>query len=231
MSKSPLALLERVVPPTEEITASGFWLDLPEKAQSLLGYQALSSQKSILHFQKTLHELGVAPFSTESVERYKEMRVKMSKRLLPNSLFVTIYTLSTIAFLLSVGPAILGWAFGWFSDSKTMGYNFVWTCIGSLLSCFFLMVYGLTGADLLLGRWRATPLKGYVQPVPEFVLLTAIKVRERFPGPEVEMFVHEFVAVEHEKVVLDPFLVARHQNLDYFIAVWDESRFEAEQKA
>ncbi len=230
MNKSPVTLLERVDPPAGEITASGFWLDLPEKAQSLLGYQELSSRKSTLNFQKALHELGVAPFSLDSVEKYKESRVKMNKRLVPNWLFVTMYTLSAITFLLSVGPAIVGWLFGWFSASESTGYKFVWTCTGSLLACFFLMVHGFTRSDLLLGRWRATTLKGYSQPVPEFVLLMAIKVKERFPGPEVEMFIHEFVAVEHEKVVLDPFLVARHQNLDYFIAVWDESKFETEQK-
>ncbi|OHA87686.1 MAG: hypothetical protein A2644_02720 [Candidatus Zambryskibacteria bacterium RIFCSPHIGHO2_01_FULL_39_63] len=230
MSESALALLERMAPPAKEITASSFWVDLPEKAEGLLGYQELSSQKSTLNFRKTLHELGVAPFSVESVEKYKELRVKMSKRLLPDSFIATIYGLSAITFLLSAGPAILGWPFGWFSSSATIGHYFVWTCIVSVVACFALMVYGITRSDVWLGRWRATPLKGYSQPVPEFALLTAIKVKERFSGPEVEMFVHEFVRVENEKVVLDPFLVARHQNKDYFIAVWDESRFEAEQK-
>ena len=67
--------------------------------------------------------------------------------------------------------------------------------------------------------WGKTPLSDYRQPIPEFVLETAIRIREKLP--EVKFHVQHL----HDPKA-DPFLVASMGKEIYYVAAWDEPRFE-----
>lgn len=217
MSQSAMSVLERM-PPAEEVTVACFWGDLPEKAAGLLGYYALQKRKKFLSTREVLDKAGTRPFTKESVEKYKQEITKQA-----NPRFLFLHSVARVAFHISMfgilvcfGPALLGW----FISSK-IGL----ASIGGLVG-FIVIMSLLEGlATKYPGSWKVTPLKGYAEPVPEFVLLQAVKLKEVLP--DVEFFVHQFV---QNKKVLDPFLVVRHGDEEHFIAVWDEPKFEAEQK-
>lgn len=168
--------------------------------------------------RETLDEAEARPFTKGSIEKYKQ---EVTKNANPRFLFWhsvarLAFGISMFGVLVCLGPALLGWFVSW-----KIGLSFV----GGVVV--------LVGTIILLegkntkypGSWKVVPLKGYAEPVPEFVLHQAIKIKEGLP--KAEFFVHQFV--QNEKV-LDPFLVVRHEDEEHFIAVWDEPKFEAEQK-
>jgi len=70
--------------------------------------------------------------------------------------------------------------------------------------------------------WNKTELSKYTQPIPEFVIDKAIRIKEQFP--EVRFHVQH---MSNPKA--DPFLVASlpgYSNEVYYIEAWDEPRFE-----
>ncbi len=67
--------------------------------------------------------------------------------------------------------------------------------------------------------WSKTALNKYDRPVPEFVLDQAVRIKEAVP--EVVFYVQHLSDAK-----ADPFLVARLADEVYYIAAWDEPRFE-----
>jgi hypothetical protein len=67
--------------------------------------------------------------------------------------------------------------------------------------------------------WTHTELTSYQQPVPEFVLEKAIRVKEALP--EVKFFVQHLTEPK-----ADPFLIAKLDREVYYVEAWDEPRFE-----
>lgn len=68
--------------------------------------------------------------------------------------------------------------------------------------------------------WGKTELSNYEQPVPEFVLDKALRIKERLP----EVVFH----VQHlNEPKADPFLIASAGKEIYYIEAWDEPRFES----
>ena len=92
--------------------------------------------------------------------------------------------------------------------------------------------YETHGKKPAMPTWRLKPLKGYSQPVPEFVLRKAVQIAKELPG--VQFYV--------DQPACDPFLIATVVPLtDYgtnvgtrgldpdvsaYIEVWDEPKFE-----
>lgn len=67
--------------------------------------------------------------------------------------------------------------------------------------------------------WTKTALPAYKQPVPEFVLDKAIRIKEKVPDVQFH--------VQHmREAKADPFLVAHLNSEIYYIEAWDEPRFE-----
>lgn len=217
MSQSTLAVLERM-PPAEKVTVASFWGDLPERATDLLGYDALKKQEESLTMWEVLDKAGARPFTMESVEKYKQ---EITKQANPRFLFLhsvarVAFSVGLFGFMVCLGPALLGWFISWKIGLAFVGCSFAFSVIAGLLE---------GRATKYPGSWEVTPLKGYAEPVPEFVLQQAIKIKEGLP--DAEFSVHQFVQNEE---VLDPFLVVHHGDEEYFVAVWDEPKFEAEQK-
>lgn len=66
--------------------------------------------------------------------------------------------------------------------------------------------------------WRRVHIANYVQPIPEFALDMAVRLKQEVP--KVEIYVEELR--KHP----DPFMVARLGNETYYFAVWAEPKFE-----
>lgn len=68
--------------------------------------------------------------------------------------------------------------------------------------------------------WGHTPLTEYEQPIPEFVLDKALRIKERLP----EVTFH----IQHlNEPKADPFLIGHLGKEIYYIEAWDEPRFES----
>lgn len=230
MSDATLSLLERAplgsLPPDDAATRFLATLpqsvgdpDLPKRAATLLGYELLQAKERAIALRQALVELKVMPFTAKSVKTYKEAVSRETNRsvsVLKHEFLFGLSCLYYYGFLLAVGPALLGWIVAWQV-----------TAVGAVaaLACY-LGGKHLDGVEVrLFGRWRMNPLKGYPTAVPQFVLKQAIAIEERCPGTT--FLVDEFVRGDS---VLDPFLVARAGEEEYYIAVWDEPRFEGLQK-
>jgi hypothetical protein len=215
MSQS-LSLLERVSE-TKESNLAELWGDLPGKAISLLGYDFLQKHRDHMTLHNALNEADARPFTVESVEKYKKEVVKNANRFLfAHRHAEKVLFIAGLSMLLSFGPAFLGWFVSW-----KVGLIFATSLVGSLSACAFLTNFTQKSE----GKWQITPLKGYAQPVPEFVIIQAVALKEKLPGAE--FFVHEFV---QDKKVLDPFLAIQCAGEEHLIAVWNEPKFEAKQE-
>ena len=70
-----------------------------------------------------------------------------------------------------------------------------------------------------LGSWQKTELSQYDQPIPEFVLDKAVRIKEALP--EVQFNVQHLSDPK-----ADPFLIAILGKEVYYVDAWDEPRFE-----
>lgn len=72
---------------------------------------------------------------------------------------------------------------------------------------------------LTAASWSHTTLTEYEQPIPEFVLDKALRIKERLP--------EVIFQVQHlNEPKADPFLIAHLGKEIYYIEAWDEPRFE-----
>jgi hypothetical protein len=71
--------------------------------------------------------------------------------------------------------------------------------------------------------WSRFPLSSYTNPVPEFALATAQEIHKRLAGKEVAFFIDELVV---EEKPMDPFLVAKCNEVEYYLEVWEEPGYK-----
>lgn len=76
------------------------------------------------------------------------------------------------------------------------------------------------------GNWDTTPIDGYDQPIPEFAIDTALRVKQAIP--EAEFSIEHFVSWNND----DPFLSFKVPGVQrrFVVEVWDEPDFEAKRK-
>lgn len=76
------------------------------------------------------------------------------------------------------------------------------------------------------GFWDTTPISEYNEPIPEFAIDTALRIKEAIPEAEfsIEHFVH--------RTTSDPFLSFKVPGIQrrFVVEVWDEPDFTAERK-
>lgn len=215
MRQSALAVLERM-PPAEEAAADHSWDDLPKQAAEHLDYHALLRRKQGLDLRAALDEIGTPPFTTESVEHYNENRAEQANRGLFCRLARVAFVVSVFGAILCPGPACLGWIIA-MEISIGFGIGFVVCVVAAVRLTNFVIEER--------GWWLATSLTDYAEPVPKFVLDLAFQIKERLP--QVKFSVDCFI---QKNMTPDPFLVVHYGDKHHFIAVWDEPKFEAEQK-
>jgi len=219
MATPAVALLERV--PEAEITTADLWGDLPTEAEAILGYKGLQQAQGKRQMMQVLQTANARPFTDESVAKYMQQVYKMTypkvywlqKRLTDGAMALVMITTA-----FCFGPALLFW----FMSSVTWVPALIFSVI--FVAGFATMLSTESKSfGLQPGQWQTADLKGYTQPVPEFVLQTALDVKRGLP--EAEFTVHNFVQMRR---VLDPFLQVTYQGNRAFIAVWDEPKFELE---
>lgn len=67
--------------------------------------------------------------------------------------------------------------------------------------------------------WQRTDLSSYHEPIPEYVLDKALRIKEAIPSVR--------FSVQHlQEPKADPFLVAYCDDEIYYVEAWDEPRFE-----
>lgn len=81
-------------------------------------------------------------------------------------------------------------------------------------------------------EWYQVELNDYSEAVPEFVLHTALRIQKLLPDArffvEHLAFARASLREQRRARSLDPFLLVAHGDKAYFIEVWDEPKFEAE---
>lgn len=162
-----------------------------------------------------LSKLDIVPFSKNSVESYKTQAVEDARKMLGKlNTIKEIMPLALVSIvLLSCGSMIVLYilnVLGFISDSPVS--IAATTLIISLVS----LVLSINLAKTLV--WTNTEIKNYQQPIPEFVLRKALQIKEKVP--DAQFF------VEHLEEKYDPFLKVKHGNLDLYIEVWNEPKFE-----
>ena len=212
MSKAT-ELLERMTP--AEVFAEDSALS--EAADRVLGYSLLGEIDRQMKLRAALGELGVSPFSDESVERYKQTALfEANEQIIKGRILTALTWIAGATAVTCFGPALLGWFVSW-----KVGLAAVICFVAACIVC------GVTNGTTVTeeATWEVTPLVGYRSPVPKAVLKTAVALKRGLP--QVELTVHELVRRER---VLDPFLAASLGETTYFVAVWDEPKFDAESK-
>lgn len=162
-----------------------------------------------------LLKLDIVPFSKDSVELYKTQAVKDARKVLVklNPIKETMPMVLVLILMLSLGSIIvLGILniLGFISNSPVLIAlaTFVGSTVGFVFSINSLKTF----------EWTNTEIKHYQQPIPEFVLNKALQIKEKVPNAQ--------FFIEHLEEKYDPFLKVKHGNLDLYIEVWDEPKFE-----
>lgn len=187
----PVGLLERMVPPEE--TA----VDPPSE-----------EQKQRLELWRVFNELGIKPFTDESVAAYKRQMAREAniRALCQNALIVSVCAPAAafIAFPLHLPLAI-----------KAVELLVFWV-FGSFI---VIITVGLKGK----AQWQQSPYT-YHSTMPDDVLERVSKLQAALPGVEVRIY--ELV---QNRFGLDPFLTVTYGEREYYIAVWDEKGFDPTQ--
>ena len=164
-----------------------------------------------------LHKIGVAPFVASSVDAYKKrIRDSFNLKAMLKSWHIVVACLDMLLAALSALVAVFGWIWSWQISAIALGV-FVCTC-----AIFWLMAT-YTTPRFEKGRWQLHTLRSYSAEVPATVLELAGCLHAE--NPDIQFLVDEFAT--HE--VLDPFLIAKLGSVEYYIAVWDEPKFDASQ--
>ena len=67
-------------------------------------------------------------------------------------------------------------------------------------------------------HWGTQEIQDYKEPIPEFVLDMAVRIKKELPTIQ--------FTVEFMEESPDPFLIAKLGNEEHYIAVWEEPKFE-----
>jgi hypothetical protein len=176
---------------------------------------------------ETLSKIDAVPFEPEAVERYKKRMLKQNTSLFVrwnwkkdniNGLGVASIVLGVVSILITVICVIVCIKNHRWSNFLHYG---IWVEL-SCLASFFTTVYQAEKSYKSFS-WDSTPIKGYRNPIPEFVLGTALNVKEVFP--QAVFYIQSFIE-RQSQVEDDPFLIAEIDNQRFYLEVWNEPGFE-----
>lgn len=194
-------------------------LDLADRALDI-GYRVLAGhvQKVTAFHEGTmaLKGIGINVYDPKSVERYKKLAIFKTKYLMYSKYLIWTAIVAPLAYVfarLSImfkEPSVLAIFFG------------VLALIAACLACASLLAYIFRTTpphDYTLS-WDDTSIESYERPIPEWVLRTAIQIKEEWPKSE--LVIEELRA---KKRVIDPFLWVRYKGVRLYVSVWNEPKF------
>lgn len=176
-----------------------------------LGYgKLLSTKQSHTILANALAELDIHPFSIASVERYKKYMEKTVEEKVNRKYHAVCEALmAKISKLRSVRKRNQA------QEDR----------LDSLQDQLSNIEDGESNIEEFIVEWDMDSLEHYEEEVPTFVLNKALQIKEKIPSAK---FVIDSLQVN--AVDKDPFLVVFLDKERYYIEVWDEPTFEAEQK-
>lgn len=234
------------VPQEVEMEVPDSRAELAERAEKEFGYSVLkreieqdrmkviNTRDQILAEREVLQilsEIGpdAIPFDPASVKKYQEDMVMRDKPLFYRLGLTNHKKLGMLSQIAAAAIVILLLATVIAATVNAFRSNWFWafwTLAGGLISVIVLIVCGVSiftsESYKEPGRWECKPLREYTDPVPEFVLGTALCVKEKLS--EAEFQVEHFIAGKRK---LDPFLTMTVGELHYYLEVWNEPDFKA----
>lgn len=209
--------------------------NLAVQAEEVLGYTRLKIvvENKARTLGRVIQELGIETFTRESVKAYQAAVIKekrqeaiaaafpwamqrfLAQKLTENLLTASV-CISFVSFLVSVVSAIVSFYY----DSTIAGAMLVLWAIASIYCCSSFVAIDSKKNSIPTYIWQRFSLnERYNKDVPEFALDRAIAIKKALPSSQI--FVEECAEVK------DPFLVAVHGDEEYYFAVYDEPKFEA----
>jgi len=169
--------------------------------------------------QQTLIDLDLRPFTSASVSAYKQACERKSVKRWPDlaaSAAGVVLAGGLIALPVLIVGALLA--------ATTVAFYAAVVVCAAILVCIACSVFvAYCGVDRY---WRMHALCDYTQPVPEFVLQTALDIQKAHPDADFSI-----CTLEENRVVVDPFLVLHGQGRDYYLEVWNEPTFKQAREA
>lgn len=213
---------EAIVPDHDQIEEELLLGGLGREARDSLGYSRLFEEETrVLErraLRQTLANMDVLPFTPHSVQAYKESCVTTANRWVAR-IAVTGVALAAFLAIGAVPVLVFATLAGYASMAFSAAVIFV-VSVAAGIVCGF--VESRCSVDR---KWAMHELSAYAEPIPEFVLQTAVDIKRAHPDAEFCI-----CALEEDRVVADPFLVLRIPDGDveheYYLEVWNESRFD-----
>lgn len=176
----------------------------PKAVESALGYSVAARMAERESCEARLFQVcvdaGIRPFQTAAVEAYKEAATTTRVGLYVGS--------GVLAISMAIGAAF-------FFSTGDIGIPITAGIFGIIAFGFFKSL----GDFPIQFHWETERLEGYRQQVPIGVLEIAMQLKAKDPG--VTFQVHSLVMQQ------DPFLSVHLGEAMFYVARWDEPRFEA----
>lgn len=216
--------------------------DVGVKARDVLQYKGMDTTSPVV-IEQALRDVGVAPFTLESVKMYQYKTVMAAQRsVIIRNFFCRDRGLAFlwITSILVFVSLILGVINGFYDHGphllKAVTEAFLQGWIFPVLLWIPLLLFSnhirdTHGVDTVVShKWASVPIKDYVQEIPEFALSTAIQLKEKLPNADFYVVELRQESILMRKPTPDPFLVMSCGSKLYYLHVWDEPMFEYRKK-
>ncbi len=214
-----LELLERQQALVPEWDDREFNEEFVKQCETTLGYHHLTARRdqhdTDSWFCGILNELGIKPFTSASVEKYKADMLWKAHQ--PRRLW--LYGVATVLF-----ACICGLSASLCFNMPLLGIPFL---IVGIISGIAVYTVSFDPPTSLAWEWSTLDI-GAVANVPEFALQTALDVKRKVEGHHIYMRVN--VLRNREQQARDPFLIVRFNGQDYYVEVWNEPGYKQQRQ-
>jgi len=196
--------------------------EFANRVNDVLGYTPMQSIiDKVDSCENVMRDLQIEPYDPQTVAEYKKAKEKEIARSDVGNIFMTLLFSAIAGVVISgiIGTVIA--TIGYFISGN---YNPVWYLACMAIAIPTIFISGRRNGEVfsdLRFDWHRTSLCLYHLPIPEFVLQTALDLKERCP--DLEMMVEELRVLHYQP---DPFLVGvDKRSNEYYLEVWNEPGF------
>ena len=210
--------------------------ELASEATRLLGYTRMRLDINAPYkLYETLRSLEIDPLESKSVKAYKAKKAKPSmwsghKEAWTKSLPVTI---------LCIVASVALWIK--FCYTPATSFACVPLIIFGIITTVASVLFAGCTANLffnasrdwrghrMIRSWTRVSIGDYTEPIPPFILNKACQIKKQLPAAGIYV---EYLTESREegsrniRLLRDPFLIAKDNNEEYYIDVWDEYEYE-----
>lgn len=197
-------------------------IDIPDnvtlhrEAKQLLGYKATQSSNLDL-LLKTMKDLDIRPFTSESVNKYKQQKAGVLGIIL--GMMCVLGLITAILFGIIAGLLLV---FG----VQISGEICAWVLVPSIsaVAISAVVIPSIVVMTTGIHEWKKHDIASYQLPIPDFALQTAVDLTKRCP----------FVKFYVEQLEHDPFLIAWLEEPnggayhEWYLEVWNEPGYKVQ---